>query len=355
MMELIYGEKEIEMDGINGLPKNVCQIGIIEGKNSIYIESYVAEYMQSFLEKTVNTYFVLLGEKSERETETVYFVSAAIRLSQMEIETEYDLKKRVELIRHKYFTDKNLLGCAMSDIHKDGIEILDEELLKKLYPQNRKSLVFHLTSKESMFYIYEDSVIKRERGYYQYISEHRSMDSYIEEEYAKENCENETEIKKECIEEEDVAVLHFRDIMKEKQSIKKQRLWMNLISALNMVLLILVSVIGISMINSYEKMNQINLAIAKMEPIKVEENEQVLIGDDQSEEEDSVIRSEIISENQVEGTNAVNQTYIVKQGDTLNGISNQFYQSLDMVDQICQLNQIGDKNIIVCGQEILLP
>ena len=48
-------------------------------------------------------------------------------------------------------------------------------------------------------------------------------------------------------------------------------------------------------------------------------------------------------------------SYTVKYGDTLADICEKYYGTLDMVEEICRLNQIDDANKIVPGQKIVLP
>lgn len=47
--------------------------------------------------------------------------------------------------------------------------------------------------------------------------------------------------------------------------------------------------------------------------------------------------------------------YTVKTGDTLAGISEMYYGTIDRVAEICTLNGIDDENTIVPGQKVLLP
>lgn len=47
--------------------------------------------------------------------------------------------------------------------------------------------------------------------------------------------------------------------------------------------------------------------------------------------------------------------YTIKYGDTLADISEKYYGSLEMVEKICEQNQIDDANMIVPGQKIVLP
>lgn len=54
-------------------------------------------------------------------------------------------------------------------------------------------------------------------------------------------------------------------------------------------------------------------------------------------------------------SSAPRASYTVKVGDTLAGISEMYYGSLDKVTEICSLNGISDENTILPGQKILLP
>ena len=53
--------------------------------------------------------------------------------------------------------------------------------------------------------------------------------------------------------------------------------------------------------------------------------------------------------------NTTPQFHIVAKGDTLRSISMYYYGDYDMIDAICQLNQIEDSNCIECGQTLFLP
>ena len=47
--------------------------------------------------------------------------------------------------------------------------------------------------------------------------------------------------------------------------------------------------------------------------------------------------------------------YTIRYGDTLADISQKYYGNLNMVEEICRLNQISDANLIVPGEKIVLP
>lgn len=55
-------------------------------------------------------------------------------------------------------------------------------------------------------------------------------------------------------------------------------------------------------------------------------------------------------------TNASQETvYMIKQGDTLAKICMQYYGSLSKMGEVCERNQIENKDSIYYGQKIVLP
>ena len=48
-------------------------------------------------------------------------------------------------------------------------------------------------------------------------------------------------------------------------------------------------------------------------------------------------------------------SYVIRPGDTLAGISQQYYGSILRVAEICEANGISDANTIMPGQKIVLP
>ncbi len=160
----------------------------------------------------------------------------------------------------------------------------------------------------------------------------------------------------------DRAVCQFREIMKQKKEIACQKKVTGLLCIISMVLLILSVTISIATMNSYERMKQMETALQSIsdgmeQSLKVSsENE---IEENKMVEADTKMETETMRDpidETVDIAEAVSiESYIVQKGDTLDQISKMFYQSSDMVDEICSINNIEDKNIILCGQELILP
>lgn len=162
----------------------------------------------------------------------------------------------------------------------------------------------------------------------------------------------------------DQVVYHFREIMKQKKELAGQKRIAGLLCSVSILLFILSVAISVATMNSYERMRQMESALQSIsegmervlaEPAdrseEMEETSNPLAATEEPEEEEIEVQEEtvhILEEPQV-------KTYIVQKGDTLAKISKMFYQTSDMVDEICEQNHIDNKDIILCGQELKLP
>ena len=51
----------------------------------------------------------------------------------------------------------------------------------------------------------------------------------------------------------------------------------------------------------------------------------------------------------------IQAVYIIRSGDTLADICNKYYGSLELLEEICRINEISDANLVMPGQKIVLP
>lgn len=170
----------------------------------------------------------------------------------------------------------------------------------------------------------------------------------------------------------DQVVYHFREIMKQKKQLACQKRVTGLLCAVSMLLFTLSVAISVATMNSYEKMKQMETALQSIsegmertlaqsvpaeEPLPdvgseeapvAETDEEASLEGNILEEMDDEEVVYIVEEQRVDN-------YIVQEGDTMIKISMMFYQTEGMVDEICALNDINNKDIILCGQELQLP
>ena len=83
MIETIYNKEENsnERDTVFHLPKNIKQVGEIEGNKKIYIEDYVITYVDKLAEDNEDVAAaVLVGDAERRAGEKYLFIRGAIGL-----------------------------------------------------------------------------------------------------------------------------------------------------------------------------------------------------------------------------------------------------------------------------------
>ena len=204
-------------------------------------------------------------------------------------------------------------------------------------------------------------------GYYIYYDKNEAMQGYMI---------SSLDIKKEKAEESAVAdrvPALFREVIREKKEEVHQHKLMTFLYGASTFLIMIVFVIGITMINNYEKMNQMeetlyyiskNIEMANKRNTMLEEEvkkaKEEKEGGAQEPLPETVEKTETVEGEETLETTALTspdarREYYVKEGDTLVSISYEFYNSVDKIKEICELNGITDRNKIICGQKIILP
>jgi LysM repeat protein len=189
----------------------------------------------------------------------------------------------------------------------------------------------------------------------------------------------------------DQATMRFRSVMQEKKEQKHQKKTAGFLYAACMFLLMVVLVIGITMINNYDRMSDMEDAIYRLtetlqdtpeenvdlESAAEEENREFLEAESDLENADDVKMAEDFAtpdeseepeptDDEPEEEAAVEvfapvettsqpQKYKVKTGDTLNQICRDYYGNMDMVQTVCIWNGLDDGDKIYVGQTIELP
>ena len=258
---------------------------------------------------------------------------------------------------------------------------------------------------EEDFFAYENGRLTRQKGYYIFYEQNEAMQRYMVE-----NGDGDSVDDKEDF--DDRAVRNFRTVVQEKKEVSGQKRVMTFLYMASTFLVMVVLVIGITLINNYEKMeglettlSEISESLERQEGQTVEmlakegesqelvdaveaENANVQTEEPQESEEPEVseepqdsqepetseeqaVEPETPSEEPEdapeeqapeEGIEAISQSvesiqekYTVRKGDTLLKISMKIYGNADKIDDICQLNGIKNSDHILVGQKLLLP
>lgn len=410
MIEMIYKEKarETGLERRLDLPKNVRQIGEPEENRKIYIEDYVITYLKKVAKEAVlnSRVAVLLGHSEWMDGIPYLFIKSAVALKDLEdygegIPFTDEAWAQVYGTIKEYFSDQNVLGWFLSI---PGYPMdLDRDLVKTHINHfggvDKVLLVAEPGDWEEDFFAYENGRLARQKGYYIFYERNEAMQRYMVETGDGESIEKKEEF-------EDRAARSFRTLVQEKKDLSGQKRVMTFLYTASTFLVMVVLVIGITLINNYEKMeglemtlteisqslesqegqavpglvdqaeepNQQLVAAMEEENAKAQEEEtmdQEELSEEPQEEDPAEVPESPVEESEPEPESetgseqaetalsqnvvSIPESYTVQKGDTLLKISRKIYGQDNKIDEICSLNGIKDINHILVGQKLLLP
>ena len=385
-------------------PKNIKQIGDVSSDKKIYIEDYAFTYINSIAYNSPQEEQagVLLGELAKEGNERCVFVKGVIKAalgdtSDTGIYFNENIWNKIYSDTEKYFPDLSVVGwfAVMP-------EVTDERMarLKKLhldnFAGNMKTLyLVDTVEKEEHFYLYENGTLKRQKGYVCFYERNYEMQEYMLERSEKKSCEDASD---------DRVIRNIRNVIREKEELKEQRKSGSFMYGVSAFLVVAIIVIGINLMNNYEKMRRLNQSVDNLMN-QLEGNERGgqdgddngvhdseasgdisvdgnaikvnrLSGDVYPLEENSTsdkTERETESDNKAasETTQAISESetdasvssvktdsysmYTVKQGDTLMGICKRYYGTTTKYQEVMQYNGLDDSDMLYIGQQIKLP
>ena len=422
MIEFVYKEKakeegpERKLD----LPKNVRQIGEPEENRKIYIEDYVITYLKRFAkeEPLGSRIAVLLGDSERMGGIPYLFIRSAVALKELEyseggIPFTDEVWAEVYSAVKEYFPAQDILGWFLS---VPGYPMELDPGLARIHVNcfggvDKVLLAAEPTDGDEDFFAYENGRLTRQKGYYIFYEKNEAMQRFMIDTGDGESIDEKEQF-------EDRAIKSFRAIVQEKKDISGQKRVMTFLYTASTFLVMVVLVIGITLINNYEKMEGLEMALSDISrTLESQEAEEALAetenvdagptaaeptaaeptatepaatepaaaevqpaeeaeqeaaekpeqeaagefeqgsGEESGQEEPKAAEQEEPQQEAQEAAaeDTIPETYTVQKGDTLLGISRRIYGRDDQIDAICSLNGIDDSDRILAGQKLLLP
>ena len=370
------------------LPKNVRQIGNVSDSSKIYVEDYVDTFFNQLCEKAEQEMVgaFLIGEIVQEEEQDYIYVYGAIRMKELEMKgKEFNIGEHVwrnacETCK-EYFGNAEILGWFIAGGEKP-LEV--NHNISKIHQKyfTREGSLFITKSareKEEKFYIYKYKNMMESSGHYIYYEKNLEMQNYMIATRKKVGFTPSEII-------EDRVAKNFRSIIQERGKKGEQKNNARLIYAMSTFLVLVIVVIGVTMLNNYEKMrgmqNVLNQSGEQDETIETmggnvtgqkpdEEDEKPNDNPDEKPDgnqgdqpgEDPDKQPEENPDKQPdenpdapdENTENQPEEYIVQKGDTLEKISRRKYGDPFHIEEICKLNNLENGNLIYIGQKLLLP
>ncbi|MBP3460662.1 MAG: LysM peptidoglycan-binding domain-containing protein [Lachnospiraceae bacterium] len=402
------------------IPKNVRQIGEVRGKTKIYIEDYITTFMKQISTRDDKPKaLILYGDRQSDGDVTLLFVNGAI-LAECNEETQGDLTvfkedvwKDVNEKAGHFFKESSVLGWIY--LRYDLSDFVDAPVInthKQFFREDQQIYMeYSVGERIENLYLFEKGSMHLQSGYFVYYERNEAMQNYMITVKQDEPEEAKPEV--------DKAAKKFRGIVQEKKEEIHRKQTMGMLYGTSVAMLLIVTIIGVTMLNNYEKMQNMEKVLydisaqmvdeetgAEIEAGKVEvvTEDAALVnaatespageeipGEDQGNqsipEQYKESPQEAVSDNAVPqepvlsaGAEAgepqpesvvqpvetdpvieaqeglvIPGTYCIEKGDTLAKISMKFYGNESMIDKICEVNGIADKNSIQYGVNIVLP
>lgn len=385
MIEIIYKEesKKEKQESCFQIPNNIRQIGESKGPQKIYMEDYAYTFLRKISRGAKEGKIaVLLGEHHWASENTYLFIKSALQISEMEVSAEHlDFNEKVwgqvYEISNKYFPNQEIVGWFLSI---PGFSMQLNEMLVKThldYFAGNEKVLFVVEPGEwdEAFYIYENGQMNRQSGYYIYYEKNEPMQNYMIEMSQNKSIEETENIP-------DRAVVNFRKTVKNNQieePKQEKRSW-----AMGAYVALAVLAVGVAVysrsetlqrmvLSSFEKeQEEDNLVSALPQNVTLtptqdtddssflddknqSQTEEPLVNNDGSQSNLRVDEEEKNPSDSQETDVSILQEYVIQKGDTLTSISMAKYGTLDMIEEICQLNNISQEDFIFAGQKIVLP
>lgn len=395
MIEIIKNEENAAAKdkSIVNLPKNVRQIGEVRQDKRIYIEDYVVGYLNSLKSKCDENngkVCVLMGQILHDEQGSYNFIRGAVLCEESPMEGESYFSQRLWTEVYKsidrFFPDMEIVGWAgiFNDIDETRRKEIDKIFIDNFAGRMKTMFLVDLSQEDEDFYFLEDEQVKKQPGYMQFFERNPLMQEYIVAMRGQVSCE---------ATQADSVIMNFRSIIQEKQEERSRKKAWSLAYGLGSFMLVTILVLGVSLMNNYEKMSQFDEALKNLSnqftgndnngnktdikevngdvyPTKAPTQESTQsttqVTTQASTQESTQATTQVSTQGPTQkptqaptqappSVPATANTYTVKSGDTLAAICRKYYGGLEKLAEIIKLNDLNDANKIYVGQIIKLP
>lgn len=237
------------------IPKNVRQIGAVKGKTKVYIEDYITTFMKQISTRDDKPKaLILYGDRQVEKNETLLFVNGAILAEcseDMDGERtvfKEDVWKEVNEKSGHFFKDSMVLGWIY--LRYDLSEFVSAAVVnthKQFFRDDQQIYMeYSVSERIENLYLFKKGRMEMQPGYFIYYEQNEAMQNYMIT-----IKQDETE---EVNKEVDKATKKFRGIVQEKKEEIHRKQTMGVLYGTSVAMLLIVTIIGVTMMNNYEKM-----------------------------------------------------------------------------------------------------
>lgn len=261
------------------VPKNVRQIGVVKGRTKVYIEDYITTFMKQISARDDKPKaLILYGDKQVDKNETLLFVNGAILAEcseDMDGERtvfKEDVWKEVNEKSGHFFKDSMVLGWIY--LRYDLSEFAGAAVVnthKQFFREDQQIYMeYSVSERIENLYLFKKGHMEMQPGYFIYYEQNEAMQNYMIT-----IKQDETE---EVNKEVDKATKKFRGIVQEKKEELHRKQTMGVLYGTSVAMLLIVTIIGVTMMNNYEKMQDMEKVLHDISAQMTEEEKSVEAG-----------------------------------------------------------------------------
>lgn len=280
------------------LPKNIRQIGNIQGSVRIYMEDYVYTYLHgNGRPGWAHRGSIFLGSHCQENGQKYIFISGLVQIPD---DSFHDgIPEFTDLMwgsvyqeMKQFYENVEILGWGM-DVSGASAKLTgDLERIHRGAFQSQDKILFlmDLLEKEEAFYVYEKNMLRRRDGYYVYYEKNPEMQEYMM------RGKDDGEVRSE-IDPQRAVVNSYRALTAEKN--RKGKGFRAFVYVASLALLATVSAMGVNLMSSAGKIHKLEEAVSYLQndQTNVESETVAQIESDEPQEvtqtESTVLESEL--------------------------------------------------------------
>ena len=245
------------------IPKNVRQIGNVSDSPKIYVEDYVDTFFLQLSEKSEKEKqpegAFLIGEMQKQDNEEYIYIYGAIKIKELKKEGgEYLISDKIWKCGceecSQYFEEGEIIGWFVTEhdlqLAPGSVNV---KLHKKLFPKKNTVLVMKdSANQEDVFFVHKLGDLMEIGGHYTYYEKNPCMQNYMIASRKKNGA-----VATESV--EDKAAQNFRNLARERGQHRRRRLGKTggMIYAVSTGLVLILIIMGVSMLNNFDKMKSV--------------------------------------------------------------------------------------------------
>ena len=254
-------------------PKNVKQIGNVSDNPKIYVEDYADTFLNQIChhqEEAAGAF--LVGEQVMIDSQPCVFIYGAVRMPEVpmngtSLEISDEFVQRIREEKEKHFQEGEIVGWFLAlPGQKAELNENIRKIHEKTFPKTNTIFIIRDTvAKEEMFFAYKYHDLLEIGGHYIYYEKNSAMQNYMIFTH-KQNGVTPSEVVA------DRAAKDFRSLVRDRMEKQEKKKGNRLSYVASTALILIAIVIGISLVNNYDKMKTVQNSIAALSRAVDEKN-----------------------------------------------------------------------------------